>query len=227
MEYLSQLLQVVLHLDHYLLALVAHYGVWVYALVFAIIFCETGLIIFPFLPGDSLLFTLGSIAAQPLEPLNIFILLLSLVIASLLGNHVNFWIGHQLGSKILASRSRLINKRYLEEAHQFYQKHGGQTIILARFIPIIRTFAPFVAGMGHMSVTKFYFYNSCSAILWIGSLLSMGYFLGSLPFIRAHFTMVIYGIILISLLPPMCSFIYHQYQLRKRFLAPERIEKGP
>jgi membrane-associated protein len=214
MDYLQSMLHVILHLDTYLISFLAAHGLWTYLVVFLVIFCETGLVVTPFLPGDSLLFVLGSIAAQSESPLNILILLPLLIIASILGNQVNYTLGRIVGPKIFTmNRSWLINQKHLTSAHQFYETHGGKTIILARFIPIIRTFAPFVAGISYMSYKQFYTYNIGSAVLWISSLLGMGYFLGSLPFIKSNFTLVIYGIIVISLIPPACGFLYQR--LRK------------
>ncbi len=218
MEIIQQLLQYILHIDTYLLAFVSSYGFWAYIALFAIIFCETGLIVLPFLPGDSLLFAAGSIAANESGGLNLGLLFILLTIASILGNKLNYLIGHFVGPKIFQSNrsSWLLNRKHLDEAHAFYEKHGGKTIILARFLPIIRTFAPFIAGAGYMSIKEFSFYNIISAIIWIGSLLSAGYFLGSLPFIQQHFTLVVYGIVAISLLPPACTFIYQKIiSLRK------------
>src|SRR6266568_2229865 len=176
---MAQLLQYILHIDTYLFSFVSTYGVWTYVLLFAIIFCETGLVVTPFLPGDSLLFAAGSIAANASPALNIQMLFLLLLLASILGNKLNYLIGRAVGPKVfLAKHSWLLNKKHLAEAHRFYEKHGGKTIILARFIPIIRTFAPFVAGIGYMSLRQFSFYNILSAFLWIGSLLGSGYFFG-------------------------------------------------
>ena len=211
MEQLQYFFNLILHLDTYLLSFVAAHGLWTYLVVFLVIFCETGLVVTPFLPGDSLLFALGSIAAQPENPLNIFILLSSLIFASILGNQANYSIGHAIGPKIFtAKRSRFINQQHLNKAHQFYDTHGGKTIILARFIPIIRTFAPFVAGVSSMNWKQFNLYNIGSAVLWAGSLLGMGYFLGSLPFVKENFTIVIYGIIIVSILPAILTFIYQK-----------------
>ena len=211
MEQLHYFLNCILHLDSYLISFVAAHGMWTYLVVFTVIFCETGLVVTPFLPGDSLLFALGSLAANVHTPLNILILLPLLAFASILGNQVNYLIGRAIGPKIFSvKRSWLFNKKHLEEAHQFYEKHGGKTIILARFIPIIRTFVPFVAGVSYMSIHLFNLYNLSSAILWIGSLLGMGYFLGSLPFIKENFSIVIYGIIVLSLLPPILTLVSHR-----------------
>lgn len=211
MEQLQHLLNLMLHLDTYLLSFVAANGLWTYLVVFLVIFCETGLVVTPFLPGDSLLFALGSIAAQPENPLNILILLVSLIIASILGNQTNYSIGRAIGPKVFTTkRSRFINQQHLTKAHQFYETHGGKTIILARFLPIIRTFAPFVAGVGCMNWKQFHLYNTGSAVLWVGSLLGMGYFLGSLPLVKENFTIVIYGIIIVSISPAILTFLYQK-----------------
>lgn len=208
---MHQLLQYILHIDTYLMTFVSLYGTWTYAVLFAIIFCETGLVVTPFLPGDSLLFAAGSIAANSADALNIQLLFVLLFLASTLGNKLNYLIGRAIGPKVFtAKKSWLLNKKHLVEAHQFYEKHGGKTIILARFIPIIRTFAPFVAGVGYMSLREFSLYNLFSALLWIGGLLGAGYFFGSLPFIKDNFSIVIYGIVAISLLPPVITFIYRK-----------------
>jgi membrane-associated protein len=215
MHTMSFLLQYVLHIDTYLIAFVSQYGALAYALLFAIIFCETGLVITPFLPGDSLLFAAGSIAANASHALNIQLLFILLVIASILGNKTNYFIGRTLGPKVFSAKSSwLLNKKHLDEAHQFYEKHGGKTIILARYIPFIRTFAPFVAGIGKMSIREFSLYNILSAFIWIGSLLGAGYFFGALPFVRDNFAIVIYGIIILSLIPPIFTFIYRKSFVR-------------
>lgn len=211
MDTLHEFIHHLLHLDQYLITFVAAHGLWTYLVVFAVIFCETGLVVLPFLPGDSLLFALGSFAAQAQSPLNIYWLWLLLVIASILGNQINYGVGHAIGPRIFTNkRHRLINQKHLEDAHQFYEKHGGKTILLARFIPIIRTFAPFVAGISRMSRPLFTTYNISSALIWISCLLGMGYFLGSLPYIKDHFTLVIYSIIIISLMPPTLTYLNHR-----------------
>ncbi|MBI2785702.1 MAG: DedA family protein [Legionella longbeachae] len=205
---LNTIVDYIIHIDVHLNTLVSTYGFWTYLALFAVIFCETGLIVTPFLPGDSLLFAAGSIAAQPGEPLNIFILFLLLFLASVLGNQINFLVGRVLGPRIFsADKSWLLNKKHLQETHEFYEKHGGKTIILARFLPIIRTFAPFVAGIGTMRTLHFSLYNLVSALIWIASLLGLGYFLGSIPIIKENFSMVIYGIIFISILPPVFALL--------------------
>jgi membrane-associated protein len=208
METFSQLFQYIIHIDTYLVAFVANFGIWAYAALFAIIFCETGLVVTPFLPGDSLLFAAGSIAALPDSGLSISFLFILLSIASILGNKLNYTIGRMLGPRVFKAKdSWLLNQRYLTEAHDFYEKHGGKTIIFARFLPIIRTFVPFVAGIGAMSLSSFSFYNVISGLLWIGSLLGAGYCFGSLPVIKNNFSMVIYAIIAISMLPAVMAVI--------------------
>lgn len=209
MEHVAYLLQYVLHIDDYLLSFVAAYGIWTYAVLFIIVFCETGLVITPFLPGDSLLFAAGSIAANSIandaDPvLSIELLFIVLTTAAILGNKVNYFIGRGVGPRIFVSESTWwLNKNHLEKAHQFYKKHGGKTIIFSRFLPIIRTFVPFVAGVSTMSIQRFTLFNVISAILWVSSLLFAGYFFGKLPFVKQHFSLVIYGIIFATLLPPI------------------------
>lgn len=211
MQYINQLFDTILHIDLYLNAFVTTYGFWTYLALFLVIFCETGLIVTPFLPGDSLLFAAGSIAAQPTNSINILILFLLLLAASLLGNQINYLVGKAIGPKIFTTkRTWFFNQKHLHETHQFYERHGGKTIILARFIPIIRTFAPFVAGIGEMELIHFSLYNFVSALLWIGSILSLGYFLGSLQMVKDNFTLVVYGVIVLSILPPIFAFINHK-----------------
>ncbi|MCW8409926.1 DedA family protein [Legionella sp. PATHC035] len=206
--HLNNFFDYIIHVDVYLNAIVSTYGFWTYFILFAVIFCETGLIVTPFLPGDSLLFAAGSIAAQPGNPLNISLLFLLLFVASVLGNQINFLVGRLLGPRIFSTdKSWLLNKKHLQETHAFYEKHGGKTIVFARFLPIIRTFAPFVAGIGTMRVVHFSLYNLISALIWIASLLSLGYFLGSIPIVKENFSVVIYGIIFISILPPIVTLL--------------------
>ncbi|RUR13727.1 DedA family protein [Legionella sp. km772] len=208
MSLFSSFIDYILHIDVYLNTFVSSYGFWTYLLLFLIIFCETGLIITPFLPGDSLLFAAGSIAAQPGNSLNSIYLFLLLSLASILGNQINFMVGRLVGPRVFTAKdSWLLNKKHLDHAHQFYKQHGGKTLIFARFLPIIRTFAPFIAGIAKMHLVRFFLYNCSSAILWIGSLLGLGYFLGSLPFVKEHFTVVIYGIIGVSLLPAVLAYL--------------------
>jgi len=212
MELLHSLFSFIMHLDQHMVTFVTLYGTWVYAFLFLIIFCETGLVITPFLPGDSLLFASGAIAASATDALNIHVLFVLLVTASILGNGLNYLIGKFIGPKVFYStNSLLFNKKYLEKAHRFYEQYGGKTIIIARFIPIIRTFAPFVAGIGYMGYRKFFAYNLIGAVLWIGSLLYSSYLFGNLPIIKQHFSTIILAIIAISLLPPMIEAVRHSY----------------
>lgn len=200
MELIKYLIDFVLHLDKHLVELVQHYGVWTYALLFLIIFCETGLVVTPFLPGDSLLFAIGALAAK--GALNIYWVMIILSLAGILGDTVNYWIGQSVGPKVfVSSSSRWLNRSHLERTHEFYEKYGGKTIIIARFIPIIRTFAPFVAGIGRMSYAKFLAYNVVGGILWICLFSLAGYWFGNIPVVKNNFTLVIFAIIIISVLP--------------------------
>ena len=203
---LSTIIDFFVHLDHHLAALIADYGNWIYAILFFIIFAETGLVVTPFLPGDSLLFALGALAAG--GALSLPILFILLVCAAILGNTVNYGIGYALGPKVFHyENSRLLNKKHLERTHAFYQKHGGKTLIIARFLPIFRTFAPFVAGIGRMDWMRFSLFNISGALLWISLLLGAGYLFGNMPIVKDNFGHVILGIILVSLLPVVIELI--------------------
>ncbi len=197
----------VLHMDKELPLIVQNIGIWSYLVLFVVIFIETGVVIMPFLPGDSLLFAAGAVAANTNSGLSIVLLHALMAIAAVLGDTANYWIGHFLGPKVFTTESRWFKKKYLDRTHAFYQKHGGKTIFLARFIPIIRTFAPFVAGIGNMSYAYFISYNVIGGIVWTGLFLWTGYFFGSLPFIRDNFSIVILAIILISLMPPVIEYL--------------------
>lgn len=211
MNTIQLLINYLINIDIHLVNFVATYGVWTYIILFSIIFAETGLVVCPFLPGDSLLFAAGSIAAYPSEPINIYLLFVFLTTASILGNKVNYLVGRYFGHRLFKNEnSKLFNQKYLHQAHAFYEKHGGKAIIFGRFFPIIRTFVPFVAGMGTMNLKEFSFYNVASAIIWIGSMLACGYFFGSLPFIRDNFSIVIYTILIFSVLPMIITFLYHR-----------------
>lgn len=212
METIHYLINFILHLDVHLVTIMAEYGSWVYGLLFLVIFCETGLVVTPFLPGDSLLFATGALTAKGSGVLSIHLLFILLVAASILGNTLNYMIGRFIGPKVFhSSSSKLLNKKYLERAHNFYKRYGGKTIIIARFIPIIRTFAPFVAGVGNMSYRRFSSYNLIGAVLWIGSLLYVSYLFGNLPFIQQHFSTIILAIIAVSLLPPVIEILRQTY----------------
>lgn len=209
MELLALLIDLVVHLDDHLQALVANYGAWVYLILFLIVFCETGLVVTPFLPGDSLLFVAGSIAAA--GGMNIHLLVLLLFIAAALGDAVNYGVGHYLGPRVFKSReSRWLNLRHLERAHAFYERHGGKTIIIARFVPIVRTYAPFVAGAASMPYSRFALYNVTGAALWVTSLAYAGYFFGNISVIKDNLTLVIIAIIILSILPGVVEYLRHR-----------------
>jgi membrane-associated protein len=197
-----------LHLDQHLNELVIQVGPWLYLIVFFIIFAETGLVVTPFLPGDSLLFALGALAALDGSPLNVNILAMLLFIAAVLGDATNYAVGYHIGPKIFrAQTSRILNRDHLLKAQRFYEKHGGKTIIIARFIPIIRTFAPFVAGIGKMTYTRFATYNFVGAFFWVFPFLFGGYFLGNLPSVKKNFHIIVVAIIIISVMPAVIEFI--------------------
>jgi membrane-associated protein len=205
-ELLHTFVDIVLHLDVHLAWVVQNHGVWVYGLLFLIIFCETGLVVTPFLPGDSLLFATGTLAAT--GALEISGLLPLLMLASFLGDNCNYWIGHFLGPRLFKSeRSRLFNRRHLDETHAFYVRHGAKAVLLARFFPIVRTFAPFVAGMGRMDYRKFLSFSLGGAVAWVGSIGLAGFFFGNIPVVKQNFTVVLMGIILVSLLPAFMGYL--------------------
>jgi len=202
----DSILDFMLHIDVHLNQLIVNYGVWSYAILFAIVFSETGLVVAPFLPGDSLLFAAGALAAS--GSLDAFWLFVTLSIAAIAGNTANYWIGAAVGPGIFRKRGvRFINERYLERTHAFYERHGGKTIVIARFLPILRTFAPFVAGVGFMSYGRFMFYNVVAGIAWVGIFVFGGYLFGNLPAVKNHFTLVIAMIVVISLLPAVYELI--------------------
>lgn len=210
MEWLALFIDYFLHLDRHLGDLILHFGGSIYLILFLIIFCETGLVVTPILPGDSLLFGLGAFAANPYlkGPLEIEWLLLILGSAAILGDTANYAIGKYLGPKVFHYEdSRFLRKEYLERTHQFYEKYGGKTIIIARFIPIIRTFAPFVAGIGSMTYGKFILYNITGGILWIASFLLGGYYFGNFPVVKENFSIVIVAIVIISVLPGVIEYL--------------------
>lgn len=206
MEYLTSFIDLILHLDKHLAMLVQQYGSWIYAILFVIIFSETGFVVTPFLPGDSLLFVAGALAA--LGGMEIGILLAVLAAAAVLGNMLNYQIGRYLGPKVFHwEQSRFFNKAALEKTHAFYDKHGGKTLVLSRFLPLFRTFAPFVAGIGAMSYARFTFFNLIGATAWVGSLTLAGYWFGNLPWIQKNLTLVIVAIIVLSLLPLLIGWL--------------------
>ncbi|WP_417903505.1 DedA family protein [Chania multitudinisentens] len=201
----------ILHIDVHLAELVAQYGMWVYAILFLILFCETGLVVTPFLPGDSLLFVAGALAALPSNDLNVHTMVVLMVIAAVVGDAVNYTIGRLFGEKLFRNpNSKIFRRSYLDKTHQFYEKHGGKTIILARFVPIVRTFAPFVAGMGHMSYRHFAAYNVIGALLWVLSFTYAGYLFGDLPVVQENLKLLIVGIIFVSILPGIIEIWRHK-----------------
>ncbi|MCC7210251.1 MAG: DedA family protein [Candidatus Brocadia sp.] len=214
-EWLKYFIDFVLHLDKHLFELVSTYGIWTLVFLFLIVFAETGFIATPFLPGDSLLFAAGAVAAT--GALNIYILVGVLVAAAILGDTANYWFGYHLGPKIFRKhKSAFFNPEYLERTNRFFEKYGGKTIIIARFIPIIRTFAPFVAGIGRMSYVRFASYNIFGAIFWVPPFAFLGYFLGTLPIIKQNFGFMIIAIIVISLIPAVVEYIRHRQMKRGR-----------
>jgi membrane-associated protein len=220
MDLIAQIFDFFLHLDKHLAEIISNYGTWTYLILFAIIFMETGFVVTPFLPGDSLLFAAGTFAS--LGALNVWALFILLSIAAILGDTINYWIGHYIGEKAFSGNIRFLKKEYLERTHDFYERHGGKTIILARFIPIIRTFAPFVAGVGEMSYGRFLTYNVVGGIVWVGIFVFAGYYFGNIPFVRNNFSVVILVIIFISVLPGV--FEFGKERLRASSIKPREEE---
>lgn len=214
LHWLKELLHPILHLDEALPQWAASYGPWIYVILFLIVFCETGLVVTPFLPGDSLLFAAGAVAATAPGSLNVHFVVLLLIVAAIIGDGVNYHIGAWLGDRV-RNGNRFIKKAHLDRTHAFYETYGAKTIIIARFVPIVRTFAPFVAGIGRMSYAKFFTYNVVGAIIWVVSLTYAGYALGNVPFVKKNFEIVILAIIVLSILPAVFEI------LRAKF-APEK-----
>lgn len=205
MDLVLRLFDFIIHIDKYLNIIISQYGLLTYIILFIIIFCETGLVVTPFLPGDSLIFATGALAVG--GNLNLSILFILLCAAAILGDASNYAIGHFLGAKMFSSNSKFLKKEYIDKTHSFYEKYGGKTIIIARFVPIVRTFAPFVAGIGKMSYSKFGLYNITGGILWVSLFLFSGFHFGNLPVVRHNFTLVIFAIIFISILPGVFAYI--------------------
>jgi membrane-associated protein len=208
-EFVLHLIDFALHIDVHLNELILTYGAWTYAILFLIIFSETGFVIAPFLPGDSLLFAAGAFAA--IGSLSSPWLIVVLSTAAIVGNIVNYWIGYLVGPGILQKNVRFLNKEYLERTHKFYEKHGGKTIVIARFIPIIRTFAPFVAGIGYMTYGRFMLYNVVAGIAWVAFFVLGGYYFGNMPIVKNNFGLVIVAIIVISTIPAVVEFLRHRH----------------
>ncbi|NVN95493.1 MAG: DedA family protein [Bacteroidetes bacterium] len=211
MDFLHLLLDFILHIDKYLNEWVSTYQTWTYLILFIIIFCETGLVVTPFLPGDSLLFAAGTIAAMDGHPLNVAILIIVVILAAFSGDNTNFFIGHLIGKTVYEKNYKLIKREYLDKTHAFYEKHGGKTLVIARFMPIIRTFAPFVAGVGEMKYFRFIPFSIIGNLLWVFSFILAGYFFGNIDFVKKNFTLVILTIIFISLLPPVVAIIKQKF----------------
>ena len=222
MELIQFLIDFILHLDEHLSMIISQYGTWTYAILFFVIFMETGFVVTPFLPGDSLLFAAGSFAA--LGALNPWLLFALLAVAAVLGDTINYWIGHYIGDRAFSGNIRWLKKEYLDRTHAFYEKHGGKTIILARFVPIIRTFAPFVAGVGRMRYGFFITYNVVGGIAWVALFTFLGFFFGNLPFVKRNFELVIFAIIFISLLPPIFEFFKAKKEAKLEAEATEEVQ---
>jgi membrane-associated protein len=215
LEWFQHIVDLFLHLDRHLAELAQALGPWLYFLLFAIVFCETGLVVTPFLPGDSLLFAVGALASIPESGLSIWLIGALLIVAAILGDAVNYAVGAYIGPRVFSSEeSRWLNKRHLQRTHEFYEKYGGKTIILARFVPIVRTFAPFVAGVGSMTYARFAVYNVTGAVVWVVSFLLAGYFFGQLPIVKQYFHLVIVGIIVVSVIPVVVEFIRARREAR-------------
>lgn len=209
MEAIKTIIDFILHINVHLAELVRDYGIWVYLILFLIVFCETGLVVTPFLPGDSLLFAVGAMCG--VGSMNLWISMAVLLAAAILGDTVNYWIGSWSGPKVFrASSSRWFNPRHLERTHEFMEKYGGKAIIIARFVPIIRTFAPFVAGIGRMSYFRFMSYNVVGAVIWVGCFVPAGFFFGNMPLVKKNFSLVIIAIIFVSMLPGVIEYLRHR-----------------
>ncbi len=205
MDIFKTILDLFLHLDEHLIEIVNNYGIWTYGLIFLVIFMETGFVVTPFLPGDSLLFAAGTLAG--VGSLNIVTLYILILVAAIIGDTVNYWIGHYIGPKAFNMNNRLMKKEYLEKAQDFYDKHGGKAIVIARFMPIVRTFAPFVAGIGKMDYPKFISYNILGGFLWVTFFTFAGYFFGNIPFVKDNFHYAVFLIIIISVIPIVIEFM--------------------
>jgi membrane-associated protein len=210
----------IFQIDSYLASTIALFGVWTYVILFGVIFAETGVVVMPFLPGDSLLFAVGTLAGAGL--LDIWVVYFVMLVAAILGDAVNYWIGKHVGLRVFSKENaRFFKQEHLEKTRGFYERHGGRTIIIARFLPIIRTFAPFVAGIGRMKYRTFFIYNVVGAFLWVTSLTFAGFYFGGMPFVQANFEYVIFGIIIISLLPLLVEYVKHK---REPKVSTEKLE---
>ncbi len=217
MDLLQQIISFVLHIDVHLAAIVEQYGAWTYAVLTLIIFCETGLVVTPFLPGDSLLFATGALSAN--AALDVRLLFVLLTTAAIVGDAVNYWAGKYIGMKLFDGRIPYLKPSHLERTHAFYEKYGGKTIVIARFVPIVRTVAPFVAGAGTMTYSRFVMYNVSGAVLWVGSMLFAGYFFGNIPIVRENFGLVVIAIIILSILPAVVELVKAKVAARREASA--------
>ena len=216
MEFIKFIIDFVLHIDVHLTELVAQYDTWVYVILFLIIFCETGLVVTPFLPGDSLLFVAGALATLDTNHINVHMLVLILIGAAVLGDGINYFIGKYLGQKLFSNpNSKIFRQSYLDKTHTFYENYGGKTIILARFVPIVRTFAPFVAGMGSMNYFRFFSFNVIGGIAWVSIITYLGYFFGELDIVQNNLKILIVAIIIISILPAIIEVLREKHKLKK------------
>ena len=218
-ELIKHFIDLFLHLDRYLGDAIHTYGTHIYIMLTVIVFCETGLVVTPILPGDSLLFAAGTFAA--LGSLNIGLLFALIGVAAVLGDTVNYWIGHHIGPRAFQMDTWFLKKKYLDRTHQFFERYGGKTIIMARFVPIVRTFAPFVAGVGSMTYLKFLSYNIVGGLMWVAVCLFSGYFFGNIPFVKKNFTVVLLGIIFVSVLPTFVEYLRHRYFSSEKTSPPQ------
>ncbi len=218
MELIGQFIDIVLHLDKYLAALLAQYGAWVYAILFLIVFCETGLVVTPFLPGDSLLFVAGTLAATVGQEVGFDIrtLIVVLMAAAVIGDNTNYWIGRWVGPRVFHwENSRLFNRAAFEKTHAFYERHGGKTMVVARFLPLVRTFAPFVAGVGAMDYRRFFLFDLLGAVLWVFSMTLGGYWFGNIPVIRQNLSLLVVAIVGLSLVPVALTALSHKFHTKQ------------
>jgi len=211
MDFLTSILDLFLHLDTHLSEIIHDYGTWTYLILYGIVFCETGLVVTPFLPGDSLLFAAGTLAAVQGSTLNVSVVCAVLILAAFCGDNVNYWVGKFLGPRVFrGDQTRFLKREHLDRTHAFFEKYGGKTIILARFVPIVRTFTPFVAGLGAMTYPRFLLYSIFAACLWVGVCVMAGYFFGRIPVVQEHFSLAILAIILISIAPALVEYVRHR-----------------
>ncbi len=213
MELITSLIDFILHIDEYLSVLISTYGAWTYGILFLIVFAETGLVVTPFLPGDSLIFAAATFAARGV--LNPWALFFVITAAGVIGDGVNYAVGHYIGPRVFSENIRFLKKEYLNRAHDFFEKYGGKAIVLARFVPIVRTFVPFVAGVGSMTYPRFVMFNVTGAVLWVGLFTFLGYFFGNIPAVEQNFTYVIFGIIFLSILPPIIEYFRERGRMAK------------